>query len=93
MGHTLSASDMFPQCQFESAAFYSKITLLLQFRSLFPLRVPFLTRTPRDACARQVCKGIRQGRKGICIIAGDISPIDVISHMAFYCEEQGVNYM
>ena len=31
--------------------------------------------------------------KGICIIAGDISPIDVISHMAYYCEEQGVNYM
>ncbi|CAM9403158.1 unnamed protein product [Hapterophycus canaliculatus] len=42
---------------------------------------------------KEVCKGIRQGRKGICIIAGDISPIDVISHMAFYCEEQGVNYI
>lgn len=41
----------------------------------------------------QVCKGMRQGRKGICVIAGDISPIDVISHMAYYCEEQGVNYM
>ncbi|CAM9376491.1 unnamed protein product [Pylaiella littoralis] len=42
---------------------------------------------------KEVCKGIRQGRKGICIIAGDISPIDVISHMAYYCEEQGVNYI
>ena len=42
---------------------------------------------------RQVCKGIRQGKKGICVIAGDISPIDVISHMAYYCEEQGVAYM
>lgn len=42
---------------------------------------------------RQVCKGMRQGKKGICIIAGDISPIDVISHMAYYCEEQGVTYM
>ncbi|CAM9257902.1 unnamed protein product [Ectocarpus sp. 6 AP-2014] len=42
---------------------------------------------------KEVCKGMRQGRKGICVIAGDISPIDVISHMAYYCEEQGVNYI
>ncbi|CAN0034066.1 unnamed protein product, partial [Sphacelaria rigidula] len=41
----------------------------------------------------QVCKGIRQGKRGICVIAGDISPIDVISHMAYHCEEKGVHYI
>ncbi|CAN0134535.1 unnamed protein product [Ascophyllum nodosum] len=42
---------------------------------------------------KEVSKGIRVGKKGICIIAGDITPIDVISHMAYLCEEEGVNYI
>ncbi|CAM9975999.1 unnamed protein product [Choristocarpus tenellus] len=42
---------------------------------------------------KEVCKGLRQGKTGLCIIAGDISPIDVISHLAYHCEEKGVPYI
>lgn len=31
-----------------------------------------------------------QNEKGICVIAGDISPIDVISHVPIFCEEKEV---
>ncbi len=31
-----------------------------------------------------------QNEKGICIIAGDIFPIDVISHVPIFCEEKEV---
>jgi H/ACA ribonucleoprotein complex subunit 2 len=48
-------------------------------------------------CARrgvkEVVKGLRKGAKGLCVIAGDISPIDVITHLPTYCEENGVPYM
>lgn len=29
----------------------------------------------------------------ICIIAGDISPIDVITHLPILCEENGISYI
>lgn len=29
----------------------------------------------------------------LCVIAGDISPIDVIAHLPIYCEEQGIPYV
>eukprot|EP00047_Mylnosiga_fluctuans_P001716 m.221610 g.221610 ORF g.221610 m.221610 type:complete len:155 (+) comp10617_c0_seq1:644-1108(+) len=41
---------------------------------------------------KEVGKALRKGSKGVCIIAGDISPIDVISHMPVLCEEAGVPY-
>ena len=31
-----------------------------------------------------------QNEKGLCVIAGDIYPIDVISHVPMYCEEKEV---
>lgn len=34
-----------------------------------------------------------QGEKGICVIAGDISPIDVISHVPIFCEQKDVAYV
>ena len=34
-----------------------------------------------------------KGMKGVCIIAGDISPIDVISHLPVFCEESAVPYV
>lgn len=54
-----------------------------------------MSSSPRDLCVApvKVCKGIRQGKRGICVIAGDITPIDVISHLAYHCEEQGIHYM
>lgn len=41
---------------------------------------------------KEVVKSIRKKQKGICIIAGDISPIDVISHVPIMCEDSGIQY-
>ena len=37
---------------------------------------------------KEVVKAIRKGEKGFCIIAGDISPVDVISHIPIMCEDR-----
>lgn len=42
---------------------------------------------------KEVVKAIRKDTKGLCIIAGDINPIDVISHLALYCEEKELPYI
>ncbi|CEG44475.1 nhp2p [Plasmopara halstedii] len=42
---------------------------------------------------KEVVKGIRKGVKGLCIIAGDISPVDVISHIPVLCEENDIPYI
>ncbi len=31
--------------------------------------------------------------RSLCVLAGDISPMDVISHLPVFCEELGVNYV
>jgi len=41
---------------------------------------------------KEVVKALRKGEKGFCIIAGDINPIDVISHLPIMCEDRGVPY-
>lgn len=42
---------------------------------------------------KEVVKALRKGEKGLCIIAGDISPIDVISNLPVLCEENDVPYV
>ena len=42
---------------------------------------------------KEVVKGIRKGEKGLCILAGDIYPIDVISHLPVLLEENGIPYL
>merc|ERR1712110_1318304 len=42
---------------------------------------------------REVVKAVRKNEKGLCIIAGDISPIDVITHLPILCEEAGIPYI
>eukprot|EP01104_Vermistella_antarctica_P019096 TRINITY_DN7324_c0_g1_i1.p1 TRINITY_DN7324_c0_g1~~TRINITY_DN7324_c0_g1_i1.p1 ORF type:complete len:204 (-),score=108.41 TRINITY_DN7324_c0_g1_i1:103-714(-) len=42
---------------------------------------------------KEVVKSIRKGEKGLCVIAGDISPIDVISHLPVLCEDSEVTYV
>ena len=42
---------------------------------------------------KEVIKGVRKGEKGLCIIAGDIYPIDVISHLPILLEEKGCPYI
>jgi len=39
-----------------------------------------------------VTKALRKGKKGMLIIAGDVSPVDVIAHMPVLAEERGVLY-
>ncbi|KAK7470623.1 snoRNA-binding protein [Stygiomarasmius scandens] len=42
---------------------------------------------------KEVVKGIRKGEKGLLILAADISPIDIISHLPVLSEEAGVPYV
>ena len=42
---------------------------------------------------KEVVKALKKGEKGLCVIAGDISPIDVIAHVPILCEEKGVPYV
>ena len=41
---------------------------------------------------KEVVKAIKKGEQGVAIIAGDISPIDVIAHVPILCEEKGIAY-
>merc|ERR1712083_865980 len=42
---------------------------------------------------KEVVKAIKKGERGVCVIAGDISPIDVIAHVPILCEEKTVPYV
>jgi H/ACA ribonucleoprotein complex subunit 2 len=42
---------------------------------------------------KSVNKAIRKGNKGIVVIAGDITPIDIVSHYPVYCEENKLPYI
>mmetsp|Transcript_38588 Transcript_38588/g.61843 ORF Transcript_38588/g.61843 Transcript_38588/m.61843 type:complete len:172 (-) Transcript_38588:269-784(-) len=42
---------------------------------------------------KEVVKALRKDVKGLCVIAGDISPIDVITHVPILCEEANVPYI
>ncbi|KAK9926202.1 hypothetical protein M0R45_023444 [Rubus argutus] len=42
---------------------------------------------------KEVVKSIRRGQKGLCVIAGNISPIDVITHVPVLCEESEIPYV
>lgn len=42
---------------------------------------------------KEVSKAIRKGEKGLVVIAGDISPLDVISHLPVLCEDNDVPYI
>lgn len=42
---------------------------------------------------KEVVKALRKGEKGVVIIAGDIWPMDVISHIPVLCEDSKVPYV
>ncbi|XP_076899046.1 H/ACA ribonucleoprotein complex subunit 2-like protein [Bidens hawaiensis] len=42
---------------------------------------------------KEVVKSIRRGNKGVCVIAGNITPIDVITHVPILCEEADIPYV
>ena len=42
---------------------------------------------------KETVKAVRKGQKGVVIIAADISPIDVLSHLPILCEDKSVPYI
>ena len=42
---------------------------------------------------KELVKGLRKGDRGLAIIAGDIFPVDVVSHLPVLLEESGVPYL
>ena len=42
---------------------------------------------------KEVVKAIKKDTAGLCVIAGNISPIDVIAHVPILCEEKSVPYI
>ena len=38
-------------------------------------------------------KAIKKGSKGIVVLAADVSPCDVISHIPVLCEDNGIPYI
>ncbi|CAL1542007.1 unnamed protein product [Lymnaea stagnalis] len=41
---------------------------------------------------KEVQKRLRKGDKGIIVLAGDVSPLDIISHIPIMCEEGEIPY-
>lgn len=42
---------------------------------------------------KELVKGVRKGEKGLAILAGDIYPMDVISHLPILLEENEIPYI
>lgn len=42
---------------------------------------------------KEVVKGIRKGEKGLLVLAADITPIDIISHLPVMSEDAGIPYI
>ncbi|KAH9938629.1 50S ribosomal protein L30e-like protein [Fomitopsis serialis] len=42
---------------------------------------------------KEVVKGIRKGEKGLLVLAADINPIDIISHLPVLAEDANVPYV
>ena len=42
---------------------------------------------------KEVVKALRKGASGVCVLAGDVSPVDVIAHLPVFCEDKGVGYV
>ncbi|KAJ2785153.1 snoRNA-binding protein [Coemansia interrupta] len=42
---------------------------------------------------KEVVKSLRKGEKGLVILAGNISPVDVLSHIPVLCEDNQVPYV
>ena len=60
-----------------------------------PAAAPHAQRRPSRAASAsaQVVKALKKEEQGVCIIAGDISPIDVIAHVPILCEEKNIPYV
>jgi len=42
---------------------------------------------------KAVQRAFRKGEKGVCVLAGDISPVDIYCHLPILCEQLGLSYI
>lgn len=63
------------------------MTCQIWLPSNLKLSLSLLTNSPK------LVKGIRKGDRGLAILAGDVFPIDVMSHIPILLEEHGVPYL
>lgn len=42
---------------------------------------------------KEVVKALRRKRRGIVVLAGDITPVDLVSHIPIMCEDLGLPYV
>eukprot|EP01116_Phalansterium_solitarium_P003920 TRINITY_DN14768_c0_g1_i1.p1 TRINITY_DN14768_c0_g1~~TRINITY_DN14768_c0_g1_i1.p1 ORF type:complete len:141 (+),score=33.96 TRINITY_DN14768_c0_g1_i1:198-620(+) len=84
-----------PQVELEPAI--SKISTPLAGKKLTKKLLKITKKASKEKAVKrgvkEVVKALRKGEKGLCIIAGDISPIDVISHVPVLCEDNNVPYI
>ncbi|KAM7278356.1 hypothetical protein ACFE04_005490 [Oxalis oulophora] len=75
----------------------SPIAKPLAGKKLCKRTLKLVRRATENKCVKrgvkEVVKSIRRGKKGLCVIAGNISPIDVITHVPILCEENGIPYI
>ncbi|KAG4207557.1 hypothetical protein ERO13_A03G073300v2 [Gossypium hirsutum] len=75
----------------------SPIAKPLAGKKLSKKTLKFVRKAAEHKClkrgVKEVVKSIRRGHKGLCVIAGNISPIDVITHVPILCEEADIPYV
>merc|ERR1712176_1621743 len=62
-------------------------------RLVSPIAKPMADDKLAKKILKAVKKAVRKGSKGVCVIAGDVSPIDVLSHVPVLCEDNEINYV
>ncbi|KAK8805285.1 hypothetical protein WA588_000225 [Blastocystis sp. NMH] len=77
--------------------FVSPIAKPLAGKSLEKKVLKVVKKAAKAKCTRrgvkEVVKSIRKNEKGIMVLAANIAPMDVISHIPILCEEKGIPYI
>ncbi|GMH35592.1 hypothetical protein BSKO_03460 [Bryopsis sp. KO-2023] len=76
----------------------TKISVPLANEKLFKKLAKLVSKAAaKKTCTRrgvkEVVKSIRKGAKGVCIIAGDVTPVDLICHVPILCEDREIPYI
>ena len=62
-------------------------------RAILPIAKPLADDKQVKRGVKEVVKALRKGATGVCVLAGDVSPVDVIAHLPVFCEDKGVGYV
>lgn len=71
----------------------NKVRRGVKVRSLRPGACGARARSVLTARSQEATKFVRKGEKGIMVFAGDVEPLDVMSHMPVLCEDNDVPYV